>query len=117
MLSVLLLRPEKSISGSNQVHLTGTVPGLNGRGISPEDHRKSTPSHPVHPTLAHLMKRAFVIRLSPEANPGKGKFQGHIEEVDTGRELRFRSLEEFLAFVQDCIDADSSDGRNVTGKP
>lgn len=67
--------------------------------------------------LHTYMKRAFVIRLSPEANPGKGKFQGHIEEVDTGRELRFRSLEEFLAFVQDCIDADSSDGRNVTGKP
>ena len=63
------------------------------------------------------MKRAFVIRLSPEAIPAKGKFQGHIEEVDTGRELRFRSLEEFLAFVQDCIDADSSGGGNVTGNP
>lgn len=49
------------------------------------------------------MKRAFVIRLSPEANPAKGKFQGHVEEVDTGRELKFRSLEEFLAFVQQCI--------------
>jgi hypothetical protein len=100
------------------VHLT-QVPfsALKAGGISLKDYRKSTPSHPVHPTLAHLMKRAFVIRLSPEANPGKGKFQGHIEEVDTGRELRFRSLEEFLAFVQDCIDADSSDGRNVTGKP
>jgi len=62
------------------------------------------------------MKRAFVLRLSPEANPAKGTFQGHVEEVDTGRELRFRSLEEFLAFVQDCI-ADSSDSGSVVGTP
>jgi hypothetical protein len=54
------------------------------------------------------MKRAFVIRLSPDTNPAKGKFQGHVEEVDTDRELKFRSLDEFLAFVQECI-ADGSD--------
>lgn len=62
------------------------------------------------------MKRAFVLRLSPETNPAKGRFQGHVEEVDTGRELKFRTLEEFLAFVQDCITG-SGDSRNVTGKP
>jgi hypothetical protein len=55
------------------------------------------------------MKRAFVIRLSPDTNPEKGKFQGHVEEVDTGRELKFRSLEEFLVFVQECV-AHSSQG-------
>jgi hypothetical protein len=55
------------------------------------------------------MKRAFVIRLSPDTNPAKGKFQGHVEEVDTGRELKFRSLEEFLTFVQECT-ADGSSG-------
>jgi hypothetical protein len=55
------------------------------------------------------MKRAFVIRLSPDTNPAKGKFQGHVEEVDTGRELKFRSLEEFLTFVQECM-ADGSSG-------
>jgi len=63
------------------------------------------------------MKRTFVIRLSPEANPANGKFQGHVEEVDTGREGRFGSLEEFLAFVQDCIVADTSGGTESTGKP
>jgi hypothetical protein len=62
------------------------------------------------------MKRAFVLRLSPEANPAEGKFLGHVEEVDTGRELRFRSLEEFLAFVQDCITG-SSEGGSAAGKP
>lgn len=54
------------------------------------------------------MKRAFVIRLSSDTDPAKGKFQGHVEEVDTGRELKFRSVEEFLAFVQECI-SDCSD--------
>jgi hypothetical protein len=61
------------------------------------------------------MKRAFVIRLSQEANLAEGKFQGHVEEVDTGRELKFRSLEEFLGFLQDCI-AGSSEGGSVPGK-
>ena len=55
------------------------------------------------------MKRVFVIRLSPDTNPAKGKFQGNIEEVDTGRELRFRSLGEFLAFLQEYF-ANESDG-------
>ena len=85
--------------------------------ISPKDYRNSTPFYAVCPTLAQpIMKRTFVIRLSPEANPAQGKFQGHVEQVDTGRELRFRSLEEFLAFVQDCITG-SSDGGNAAGKP
>jgi hypothetical protein len=56
------------------------------------------------------MKRAFVIRLSPDTNPAKDKFQGHVEEVDTGRELKFRSLDEFLAFVQECIEGGSDVG-------
>ena len=77
--------------------------------ILPKDYQKSTCVAAVRSTLAQLMKRAFVIRLSPDTNPVKGKFQGHVEEVDTGRELKFRSLEEFLAFVQECI-ADGSGG-------
>lgn len=56
------------------------------------------------------MKRTFVIRLSSDTNPAKGQFQGHVEEVDTGRELKFRSLEDFLAFIQECM-ADGSDAR------
>jgi len=59
--------------------------------------------------LAPVMKRAFVIRFSPDTNPAQGKFQGHVEEVDSGKELKFRSIEEFLAFVQECI-ADGSTG-------
>jgi hypothetical protein len=50
------------------------------------------------------MKRAFVIRLSPDTNPAKGKFQGHVEEVDTGRELKFRSVEEFLRLQKNKLE-------------
>ena len=70
-------------------------------------HRKTTESPrlagAVCLTLMQVMKRAFVIRFSPETNPTEGTFQGHVEEVDTGRELRFRSLDEFLAFLQKCL--------------
>jgi len=31
------------------------------------------------------MKRPFVIRLSPDSNPAKGKFQGRVEKVDIGQ--------------------------------
>jgi hypothetical protein len=50
------------------------------------------------------MKRAFVVRLSPEAEPVAGKFEGRVEEVDSGRTLRFHSVEEFLEFLQQCLN-------------
>ena len=49
------------------------------------------------------MKRAFVLRLTPEASPVDGKFEGRVEEVDSGRSLKFRSIEEFLGFLQQCL--------------
>jgi len=52
----------------------------------------------------YSMKRAFVVRLTPEAEPVGGKFEGRVEEVDSGRTLRFRSTEEFLDFLQKCLD-------------
>lgn len=55
------------------------------------------------------MKCAFVIRLSPDAEPARGKFHGRVEEVDSGKELKFRSVEEFLAFLQKCM-ADGPEG-------
>lgn len=54
------------------------------------------------------MKRTFVIRLSPEANLREGNFQGLVEHIDTGRELKFHSVEEFLSFLQECV-ANGSD--------
>ena len=50
------------------------------------------------------MKRAFVLRLSPESRPSGGKFEGRVEEVDSGKSLKFGAIEEFLHFLQRCLD-------------
>jgi hypothetical protein len=50
------------------------------------------------------MRRAFVLQLGPGTQPARGHFEGSIEEVDTGRELRFRSAEELLAFLGECFE-------------
>jgi hypothetical protein len=50
------------------------------------------------------MKRAFVLRLTPEARPVGGTFQGRVEEVDSGLNIKFSTIEEFLSFLQQCVD-------------
>jgi hypothetical protein len=50
------------------------------------------------------MKRAFVLRLTPEARPAEGTFQGRVEEVDSGQNIKFATIEEFLSFLQQCLD-------------
>jgi hypothetical protein len=54
--------------------------------------------------LIIAMKRAFVLRLTPEARPMNGMFQGRVEEVDSGRNVKFGSIEEFVDFLQQCLD-------------
>ena len=49
------------------------------------------------------MKRAFVLRLTQEAQPVGGKFEGRVEEVDSGKSQRFASVEEFLFFLQSYL--------------
>jgi hypothetical protein len=51
------------------------------------------------------MKCAFVVKLGPETNPSENRFEGSIEEVDTGEELRFRSKEELLQFLGERFQA------------
>ncbi len=45
------------------------------------------------------MRGAFVVQLGPETKPREGRFEGLVEEVDSGRELRFRSAEELMNFL------------------
>ena len=52
----------------------------------------------------YAMKRAFVLQLGYETDISQRKFVGRIEEVDSGRELRFRSTEELLEFLAQCFD-------------
>jgi len=40
-----------------------------------------------------------VVQLGRETKPAEGHFEGWIEEVDSGTEVRFRSAEELLNFL------------------
>jgi hypothetical protein len=48
------------------------------------------------------MRVAFVVRLGSDTQPRHQQLEGWIEEVDTGRELRFRSTDELVAFLCQC---------------
>ena len=50
------------------------------------------------------MRGAFVIRLTPEPEHGQNRFTGWVEEVDSGKELRFRSAEELLQFLRERLE-------------
>ena len=45
-----------------------------------------------------------MVQLGPETQPSRQHFVGQIEEVDTGRESRFRSTEELLMFLSECYN-------------
>src|SRR6266436_7060586 len=66
-------------------------------------HRQVTPSHLCSPTL-NIMRGAFVVKLGPETKPSEGRFEGLAEEVDSGREMRFRSAEELMNFLGQRFD-------------
>lgn len=51
------------------------------------------------------MKCAFVVRLGPGTKPSEDRFEGSIEEVDTAKELKFRSKEELLQFLGERFQA------------
>jgi hypothetical protein len=54
--------------------------------------------------LSVTMRPAFVLTLAHETDINRRQFLGVIEEVDTGRELRFRSTEELLEFLAQCFE-------------
>jgi len=56
------------------------------------------------------MRQAFVLQLGAETETARHHFEGYIEEVDTGRELRFRSTKELLEFLGTCFDEALSKG-------
>ena len=45
------------------------------------------------------MQRTFVLRLASVASGPEGPFRGHVEDVDSGEQLRFYSLEQLLNFL------------------
>jgi hypothetical protein len=50
------------------------------------------------------MRRAFVVQLAPETQHVRRHFAGRIEEVDTGREVKFHSTDELLDFLSECCE-------------
>ena len=63
-----------------------------------------TPATPVAHSLITVMRWAFVLQLTAQTEPRSGHFEGWIEEVDTGRELRFRSTQELIEFLGQCFE-------------
>jgi len=53
---------------------------------------------------SYAMKQAYVLQLGSETDVARRHFVGRIEEVDTGRELRFKSTDELLAFLAERFD-------------
>jgi hypothetical protein len=51
-----------------------------------------------------VMRGAFVVQVGRASQPAQGQIEGWVEEVDSGKQLRFRSTEELLAFLGRCID-------------
>ena len=57
------------------------------------------------------MRGAFVVRLARETNPSDGHFEGSVEEVDSGKELKFHSSAELLTFLGECLQTAPGDTR------
>ena len=60
------------------------------------------------------MRGAFVLRLGPDTKPASRLFEGWVEEVDSGRELRFHSLDELLEFIGQRFSEISGPGNSAS---
>ena len=51
-------------------------------------------------------RKTFVLWVSREPVAGRGEgtvLEGRLEDVDTGREVRFRSAEQLIAFLEESL--------------
>ena len=46
-----------------------------------------------------------MVRLGQGTNPCGGHFKGSVEEVDSGKEMKFQSSTELLGFLGECFQA------------
>ena len=62
-----------------------------------------------------------MVRLGPKTKPSEGRFEGWVEEVDTGKELRFRSRDQLLKFIgerfQAVLETERDSGKEPTIGP
>jgi hypothetical protein len=59
------------------------------------------------------MKRAFVLKLDAGMNISQDIATGYVEDVATGRELRFRSVRQLLEFLEEVVKNTNEEGRKV----
>ncbi len=63
------------------------------------------------------MRRAFVLRIAPDFDSGNDRVEGWVEEVDTGRELKFRSAPDLLTFLSKCVKESGKKKKDQEGEP
>ena len=49
------------------------------------------------------MRRAFVLKVAPDSDFVAGTVEGWVEDVDSGRELKFRSVPQLLEFLSAAL--------------
>lgn len=82
----------------------------------PKSHHYVTRFRRLSRTL-ETMRCAFVVRLGSETKPSEGRFEGCVEEVDTGRELKFRSNTELLTFLGERFEAGLATELEIAKEP
>ena len=60
------------------------------------------------------MRYAFVVQLELKNNL-PDELEGWVEEVDTGKELRFHSKSQLLSFLEECHRASSAGEAEPSG--
>jgi hypothetical protein len=63
------------------------------------------------------MRGAFVLRLGAETKPSEDRFEGWVEEVDSGKELRFHSTVELMQFLGERYHAAFQSRRHKEADP
>ena len=54
------------------------------------------------------MRGAFIVRLGVGTSPSDGIFEGWVEEVDSGKEIRFHSTQDLIKFLSERYQASSA---------
>lgn len=58
-------------------------------------------------------RKTFVLWVSQESagggDPNATGLEGRLEDVDTGRERRFRSAQQLIAFLEECLGSHKQD--------
>jgi hypothetical protein len=58
-------------------------------------------------------RRAFLLQYSGDADPGRARYRGRIEHVESGRSQRFDCQEEIEKFVASVLSEESDESRDA----